>query len=291
MLRRLLATLFVAILPLAPSLEAGLWSNVKEFLGIKENPNPPKIKILIAHDLDGVNFEVKGKYSLYDPNTQEHISTRFIGKSKLMQGLRGGLKWGEEFPGLYQIKVEPEDDVTRIYINGTEYSGSMYVYDIGGGISIVNEVDIELYVQAVMANLFKQPMSDEALRALAIAVRTNAYVQATNPKNTYWALDAQRVGFDGEASLGKKNDAVVAAEETKYMILSKTGNYERKATPFLVQWTPIVPGKANDEQPSVSLISQEEAENMAKSGMHAAQILGKAFPGSTIMLMSYSEAK
>lgn len=282
-----LATVLMFFLPFCQTLDAGAWDSVKEFFGVHEKFSPPLIKVLVVHDVDGVNFEVKGKYSLHDPYTNSHISTRFIGKSKMMQALRSGLKWGEEFPGLYQIKVIPEDDNSIIVINGVEYSGAIYVYDIGGTISIVNEVDVEQYLRSVIASQFNESAPGEALASFAIAARTNAYVQAVNPKNTYWSVDGQKSGYMGNEGLNEAQWARKAVEGTRYMILSRTGIYEGLATPFALQWGPIGGAKSGEEQAMASSISLEEAEKMAQDGMHAAQILGKAFPKATIMLMNY----
>lgn len=283
-----LATVLMFMLPFCSPVEAGAWDSVKEFFGMNEKAAPPEIKVLVIHDVDGVNFEVKGKYSLYDPYTNSHISTRFIGKSKMMQALRSGLKWGEEFPGLYQIKVVPEDASARIYVNGVEYSGVVYVYDVGGAISIVNEVKIEQYLSSIMASEYSPSTPGEALAAFAIAQRTNAYVQAVNPKNTYWAVDGQKNGYKGNSNLEEAQWATKAVQNTQYMILSNTGIYEGKATPFAIQWGAITPGKNAGEGVVSAAISPEEAVKFAKEGMHAAQILAKAFPKATIMLMNYA---
>lgn len=283
-----LATILMFMLPFCSSVDAGAWDSVKEFFGMQEKVAPPEIKVLVVHDVDGVNLEVKGKYSLHDPYTNSFISTRFIGKSKVMQALRSGLKWGEEFPGLYQIKIVPEDASAKIIINGIEYSGVVYVYDIGGAISIVNEVPVEQYLSSVVASQYSQEIPGEALAAFAIASRTNAYAQASNPKNTYWAVDGQKSGYKGNNHLEENEWATKAVKNTQFMILSNTGIYEGKATPFAIQWGLIAPGKNAGESAVSGGISPEDAIQLAREGMHAAQILAKAFPRATIMLMSYA---
>lgn len=273
-------------LSLGSQLEASAWSSVKEFFGVQERCSMPEIKVLVIHDVDGVNMEVKGKYSLYDPYTNSHISTRFIGKSKMMQALRSGLKWGEEFPGLYQIKIVPEDPSSRIYINETEYSGVIYVYDIGGAISIVNEVNVEQYLASVMGSQFTPDTPGEALAAFSIALRTNAYVQAVNPKNTYWAVDAQKSGYKGNNRRDDDEWAVDVVQSTRNMILSATGDSRGCVTPFALQWGTISPGKNLGDAFVTSEISLEEAEKLANDGLHAGAILIKAFPRATIKKMS-----
>ena len=77
-----------------------------------------------------------------------------------------------------------------------------------------------------------------------------------------------------------------AVRVTRYMIMSRTGVYEGVATPFAAQFDSIGPAYPNKEMESAR-ISLEEANQMAENGMHAAQILSKAFPDTTIMLMQY----
>ncbi|MFN4174410.1 MAG: hypothetical protein ACK4HV_04830, partial [Parachlamydiaceae bacterium] len=83
------------------ALEAGILENWSAYV-MKQEARPATIKVLVAQNKPGIVLEVRGKYKIYDPNTMEHISTRFIGKRKFLQPLSNGIKWGEEFPGIYQ---------------------------------------------------------------------------------------------------------------------------------------------------------------------------------------------
>lgn len=277
--------IFLTLLPLTSNLQAGVWDDITGYFKSETRPEPPNIRVLLIHDAEGANLQIQGRYSLYDPYTNSHISTRFAGKSKYIQALGDGLKWGESFPGLYQLKIEPDEPTTVVSINGSEYENSIYVYDIGGAISIVNQIPVESYVRSILINHQNQNLELETLASLAIVARTNAYFQAVNPKNTYWAVDAQKVGFQGRLSANNSLDRAV--NQTRYMIMSRTGVYEGVATPFAGQFGSLLPGQsAKDVQ--LSRITLEEANGMAKNGEHAAQILAKAFPGSTIMLMQYA---
>lgn len=277
--------LFLALLPFYSPLQAGVWDNITGYFKGRTQPEPPNIRVLLLHDVEGAKLEVHGKYSLFDPYTQSHISSRLVGKSRYIQAFADGLKWGEAFPGLYQIMIKPEEDNTMTVINGREYDNLIYIYDIGGTISIVNQIPVEDYVRSVLASYQNKYLEPETLAALAIVARTNAYFQAANPKNTYWAIDAEKVGYQGITRISPQvNDAV---KLTRYMIMSRTGIYEGIATPFAAQFDGLSAGQSSKNM-EASKISLEEANAMAQRGEHAAQILAKAFPGSTIMLMHYS---
>jgi hypothetical protein len=276
--------LFIALLSLGSPVHAGVWENIKEYFTRNALVEPPSIRVLLLHDVEGAKLEVRGKYSLFDPYTNTHLSKRFTGKSRQIQALSDGLKWGEAFPGLYQLKIKPEDASVTV-INDREYDGLIYIYDIGGTISIVNQIPVEDYVRSVLVSYQNQHLEPETLAALAIVARTNAYFQAVNPKNTYWAVDADKIGYKGitRVSSGVED----ALKLTRYMIMSQTGVYEGIATPFAVQFDS--PSSAQSSQEVMTAkISLEEANAMAQKGEHAAQILAKAFPGSNIMLMEYT---
>jgi len=271
--------------PLCFPIEAGIWNRITDTFQGTQKPLPPSIRVLLIHDAKGVDLEVKGKYSLYDPYTGDYLSSRFIGKNRHIQGLSDGLKWGEAFPGLYQIKIKPDSSDTVTVIDGKNYEGETYVYDIGGTISVVNDVPIEHYVKAILAQYQEMNLDPEMLSALAIVIRTNGYYQAVNPKNTFWAVNAQKIGYNGDHPVSPSIEE--ALKVTRYMIMSQTGVYEGMATPFAAQFDARTPGGDSARDARIAKLSLEQANELAQKGEHAAQILGKAFPGTTIMLIPY----
>lgn len=278
--------LFFAFFPFYSSVEASWWNEIKGYFKGGIQATPPSIRVLVLHDAERVNLEVQGKYSLYDPYTNSYISSRYTGKSRVLEAMPDGLKWGEAFPGLYQIKIRPDEAITRTIVNRHEYEGEMYIYDIGGSISLVNQLSIEEYVRFLLAAYQEKNLEPETWAALAIAARTNAYFQSVHPKNTYWAVDAQKVDYKGRVHVPEEIDE--ALKVTRYMIMSRTGVYEGLATPFPSQFN--VPGVESSRESEPAKISIEEANELARRGEHAAQILAKAFPGTTIMLMKYAQA-
>lgn len=258
----------------------GLWN------GQKSAPLPP-IKLLVLHDMEGVTVEVKGKYSLEDPHTNKHISTRLVGKSQVFQAISGGLKWGEEFPGTHQIEIVPKhvpgSPDTQIFVNNVEYKGIVQIYGIDRTVSIVNELPVEEYLSYLLPEQYAQSMPDEVLAALAITARTNAFYQVQHPKSKFWGVDARQVGYKGYVQADPNSPIQKALKNTRHMVMSQTGAYERVVTPFAASWE-ARPSSPNAKTVN-SVISIAEAVEMAKQGAHAANILEKAFPRSTIQLM------
>ena len=86
--------LLLASLSFSITAQAGIWETVTEILWKQSPPAPPAVNVLVIHDQPSIMLEVKGKYQLYDPHDESHISTRFLGKSKPIEAMSGGLRWG-----------------------------------------------------------------------------------------------------------------------------------------------------------------------------------------------------
>ncbi|MGK5594038.1 MAG: SpoIID/LytB domain-containing protein [Parachlamydiaceae bacterium] len=278
-----MCTALLAFVFYVASLQAGMLDDWVSYFWAGESAKPPAIKILITHDQPGVVLEVKGKYKIFDPKNNSHISTRYMGKRKFVQAQNDGLKWGEGFPGVHQIKVVPDDTNTVTLIDGVEYKGSIYVYDVGGAISIVNEINVEDFLKTTLASQFENgTLPEEELSAIAITARTNATYQAKNPKNTFWDVEASKVGYEGQSHTHAQGYAIKKAiDKTRYMVMLK----DQKLFPAV--WGTATGGKINQEKVVFSRITLFEAEEMAKSGSNAAQILEKAFP-ETVLRLSYT---
>jgi stage II sporulation protein D len=256
----------VLSLMLATQVEAGLLENLSSYMWKAEKPKPPTIKVLIAKNKPGILLEVKGQYKLFDPNTMEYISTRYVGKRRYLQPLSNGIKWGEEFPGIFQLLIVPDDPGTTTLIDGVEYSGSLYIYDVGGRISVVSKIPIEEYLDGVMAIHTTGIMPEETLGAMAILGRTQAYFASAHPKTNFWDVDGTKTGYEGRAVSDKQTKLGRALTTTKYMVLTE------EERPFNADW-------------SQAKISLPEAERLGSQGMDAAEILKRAFPQAALKVM------
>lgn len=280
----------MALVPFVSSVNGEIASVLRSGWGQNGAPPPPTIKVLALHDQNGAVLEVRGKYKIIDPNTNKDITgLRFKGKSQYIQAIPSGLKWGEEFPGVHQLQIIPTGPETEILLNNNYFPGSLLVYNIGGTISVVNELPIEDYLINTLPNKFPQNLSDETLAALVISERTNAYFQAQHPKNNFFSADGTQVGYQGLLKIDPNSPLQKAIRNTRYMVMSRTGLYEGVITPFAIQWDNIPAKLGSDAKIESSKITVAQADEMAKKGDHAAIILDKAFPHSTIQLIRFSE--
>jgi stage II sporulation protein D len=277
----------LALMPFVSGLEAAPLDQLKDAMNPKVPTTAPSIRVLIVHDKPGALIEVKGRYKLFDPKHNSYISTRFVGKRKFIQPIADGLRWGEEFPGLHQLLIIPEDPNTTTIVDGIEYRGTMYIYDVEGKIGVVNSVNVEDYLKSTLARRYLETLDDEALAAAMITERTNAYYYVANPKSPYWSVDAQDVGYQGYAVTGRNIPVEDAIRATRYLIMSEGTASQGEPHPFAAKWNPT----PQDKGAIASKLKLQDANEMSKKGDNAAQILSKAYPGSALMLMYHESAK
>ena len=260
---------------------AGIWDRIRNVFVPEEEASPPQIRALVFRNEPATMLEVQGSFNIWDPYKNSKVSTKFSAKRELIEARPFGLKWGEEFPGLYQMKIVPDYPESRVVVNGTEYKGVVYIYDVNGKLCVINELDIEDYVESVLSGLFDKPLSKEAMNAIAIAARTDAYHHSTHSTNPYWHVDGEKSGYYGYAVTKKKNGVDRAVESTKYMVLNLATTYSGPKIQTFP--THIVKNETSliSAQP---LLPVSKIEHLAQVGLPADRILTSVFPNTTISL-------
>ncbi|MBI5273210.1 MAG: SpoIID/LytB domain-containing protein [Chlamydiia bacterium] len=211
------------------------------FERLAESIAPRNIQVLIEKEATEVLLEVKGSCYLFNPHDGSRIASSLLGKRFMIRALENGLKWGEEFPGIHQIYIQPKSPDTAIFINGIQYAGGVAIYGINGTINIVNDLDIESYVKSILTTQFPAPAEPEVLSALAILTRTDAYYQAMKNQSSFWHVDASSRNFSGNALVVSNSPVDRAVETTRHLIL--VHSEEGKNAPFPTAWTEHSAGK------------------------------------------------
>jgi stage II sporulation protein D len=192
----------------------------------------PSIKVLIRQDAPGALIEAKGSFSILNPENSKKLSSGSKGKRYYLHAMTDGIKWGEGFPGIYQILLKGEDKKDTFLVDGIEYEGSLTVFDIDEQISIINEIPVENYIKYALAEQFDGEHLDmKILKSLSIILRTQFYYQLTKNKDAFWQIDGSKTGFLGYSQSKIDRYIEEAVDSTKAVIL--TFNYR----PFLAQWT------------------------------------------------------
>lgn len=85
-----------------------------------EAPPPAAIKVLVKRDEEGALIEVKGAFKVLNPVNRQYLSSGFRGKRFFLYACENGIKWGEFFPSIYQIRIQPNDPDTTVLVDGIE---------------------------------------------------------------------------------------------------------------------------------------------------------------------------
>lgn len=263
--------------------EAGIIDLMRSAFIKKEVREPQSIRILLTHDQPAVMVEVVGKYKIFDPHTGQPIGLSYQGKRRLVQPIPSGIRWGEEFPGIYQMLIVPDAADTLIIVDNIEYRGAVFAYNVGGSISIVNKVNIEDFLSSTLPYLYRDPLPAELLASIAIVARTYAYYQVQHAPSPFWDIDATNAAYHGVAFSRRFKPIENAIRDTKYMVLNRMAQEGWQATAFAAAWRYKNDARLYKER-IYSAITLEEAESLAKKGLNAPQILRQAFPDTTIKL-------
>lgn len=208
---------------------------------------PNTIKVLLERDVATALLEVKGPYHIFNPHNGRRETSGLLGKRFMIHELEEGLKWGEKFVDTHQIEIRPRSPETKIFVNGIQYSGSIFVYGCAEKIHIVNEVEIEDYVKAILSPE-QTSLEPEVLSALAILARTNAHFQAekNQSKEILWHVAATDVGYQGSALMIPNSPIDRAVETTRNLILVHPS--DGKTSAFAATWTENSAGKTASYQ-------------------------------------------
>jgi hypothetical protein len=212
------AACFATISPLS-----ALVTPTEEVLQAKNSPKGPTLKLLVLDDVEGALVEVKGAYNVYDPRANKKLTSAFSASSYFMQPTTDGIKWGIEFPGVFQVTIVPDSPHSSILVHGIEYKGMITAYQIDGAISFVNELSIDDYAASIVSERCQgKPLAKEALAALLIAARTDALNASQHGKTKYWDVKAEEVGYQGAAVCRQDKPFLEAMEQTSHMVINSS---------------------------------------------------------------------
>lgn len=182
---------------------------------------PPTIRVLIKQDAKGSLIETKGSYKVYNPQNGKLLSTGLLGKRFFALPQKDGLKWGEGFPGVFQLQIVSSTADSSILVDGIEYRGLMEIYSFDEKIQIINEIDIESYISSILTEQFSgMHYSFPVLEALSIVYRTNATHTALKNHGCYYHVKASDVSYGGLASTLIDFDIEKAIHQTKYLVMT-----------------------------------------------------------------------
>ena len=198
---------------------------------------PATIKILLEKESNGILLEARGPYAVYNPENGKKESSGRWGKRFYLYPHEEGIKWGENFLGIYQLQVVPTSPKTTFLVNGVQYRGAIEVYNIENNLSIINEVDVETYVKTILNENVPSTLPANVVDAIAIIARTDAYYKALLNYDAFWHVTKEEVGYHGNALILQNLALDRAVDNTKSLVMT----YEDQ--PFPGSWTKNCGGK------------------------------------------------
>lgn len=218
------------------------WSSLA-FASVEQ---PASIKILLKKNAAEALLEVKGGYTIYNPYDDAKLSSGLFGKRFLVRPVKDGIKWGEVFPGIYQIKIVPDSKDTSILVDGIQYEGNLSIFKIGSIINIVNELPVESFLRSTLSSQFVYPHEEEVMSAVSIAARTMAYCHVNKNPKAYWHITKEDAEYMGSSSIIPDSTIVKAIDATRHIIMVTEENGQK--VPFATTWTEHSGGKTASYQ-------------------------------------------
>lgn len=224
-------------------------------------PAGPHIRVLLEKNVPSAILEAKGEFIVLDRASGEVLSSGLVGKRFVVHALQHGLRWGEEFPDVFQISVVPRHPATMLYVNGIQYRGAVSIYHSKNNlVTIVNEVPIEDYIKSTLAVEVQDSISKEAMAAIAITKRTEAFAKTmvANQSKRPWDVTAQEANYFGYAVTRQKNQIDECVDWTRFMVLESPKEMQKRPLTF------------------------EKAQELADKGYDAKRILQSTCPSAKL---------
>lgn len=229
----------------------------------------PTIRVLLHENVNTVLLEAKGAYRVVRPDTGKLVSYGRTGKRFPAHAMPDGMRWGEEYPDVHEFKVIPDSPLTRMFVNGIQYTGSILIGQTAGHrFFVVNEVPVEEYLRSTLAHQLNVPLSKEAAAAWVITARTAATHLAQSNENFY-DIDAHSAGYFGQGVVDRKNGVEEAIAWTRFMVMESRGGQ-----PLAASWS--------QNAGLGETLSLSGAEELARRGYDAMRILETYFPAARV---------
>jgi SpoIID/LytB domain protein len=189
-----------------------------------------QVKVLLKGRVPAFFLDVKGEFEVVDlKNGRRQVKSYFPKKGTLQ--IKDGIKWVESFWGIHQIKVIPVQN-DPVLVDGVEYFGNVEVISADNLLHVINEVEVEDYVRSYMTQHFcDKPLNKTVLEAICVVVRTDVYHTLMRNRQSYFHLDAKKVGYQGASLRGLYPMIDRAIENTKHRVMLFHGR------PFPASWT------------------------------------------------------
>lgn len=225
-------------------------------------PEGPRIRILLSKEMPDAMLEAKGGFKVIHNETGKVLSSGTTKRFPVLAA-EDGLRWGEAYPDVFALSLLPTNPNTSFYVNGIQYKGVISIYcNQENCVTVVNELPVEEFLKSNLSLKYPQPLSREAISALAILGRTEIAAKLAQRKESPkfsskpWDVSAEEVNYYGYGVTLQKSGVEEAVNWTRFMVLESTkGGF-----------------------PTQLELATEKAEELASMGYDAQKILLNTFP-------------
>lgn len=201
---------------------------------------PATIRVLLEKGVGHALVEVRGRHVVYTSSTGRQLTSGNAGKREFVRHEGAGLKWGNLFTNVFDLRIVPADPQTSILVNGNQYRGCIEIYDIEGKLTILNETDVESFLKSTMNTQFSEELDEEVMESVAIVTRTNTYFWIDKNRNARWHIDAKEANYQGYGATLQNLLVDKAVDNTRHVVMTQ------KKLPFATAWTKNSAGKTAD---------------------------------------------
>ena len=210
------------------------------FADPSQEEKPATVRVLLEKNVDRALVEVRGRHMVYTASGRVQLSSGTVGKREFISHDDNGVKWGHVYQSITDLRIVPGDSQASILVNGNQYRGCVEIYDIGGKLTIVNEIDVENFLKSTLNTQFTEEMNPEVMEATAIAARTNLYFWLERNPYARWDVDAKEVNYQGYGAILQNLLVDNGVDATRHLVLTNN-----KAL-FATAWTKNCAGKTAD---------------------------------------------
>lgn len=243
----------------------------EKICSVRGFPEAPCVRALLCSNQPSLEIAVSGSHNVYNPKNGKKLEASFLFSSYSMTPSNDGLKWGEEFPGIYQVMIVPDSTSTFITVNGIQYPGVVICYQVGDRLAAVNYVTLDDFSSSVLCHSLLPSLQDtkESIAAYSIAFRTKGLSYIQNPRNTFWDVQATSCNYRGRGIVRQDRPYQDGIKITKRLVLVGKD---------------MGPLSAQDETLAelIATMSQDEVNKMAHNGKNAKEILEQFFPDAIL---------
>ncbi|NLE65717.1 MAG: SpoIID/LytB domain-containing protein [Elusimicrobia bacterium] len=154
-------------------------------LSANASPRSRPVRVALLKGAEHFSVAVDGRYEILDGKTRRVLKKGARLKKSLVMVKGRATRIGEESFLEERVVLEPMDRIP-VLINNRPYRGDILIIRSPEGLTAINYVDLERYVQGVLYREISDKWPLEAIKAQAVATRTYAiYSQQTYAGRDY----------------------------------------------------------------------------------------------------------